>query len=418
MPCTHISNGAVAYPVRSATDRVNDRLTSRREVVETAHSNFFKDFPLLRFGFSVVVMLSISSLIGCYSANCCAVSPSGKSLDTKGDRSAVSAQERVNNGLCECAGLGERCGCLGYMVYGKNKNSDTQSEVQKCEATCCAVGKCTKPGGKRWKDTGDTKIYKWPEKHPETKKDQEQSVRKKRARKQYRREKAEAWPTCVGNYSAVDLAAMKPEEPNCNCCKGTRAAICSNTLLIWAIVLMSVCWCGLLSYELGTMDTNVFGATSEAGEPASDQDVTRFTEKLCEAKPDFFFNAKCYHTESRGSGKNRRTVTVVTHTARKKWTPMNGYHSVELSGQPLVPYRKWNGILQVKWRDFTGLFHTTECSKQVLEVRVAPVRVSFATGTFELAFAEDFSRFKAANNKDRNQDYHVDVTIEGPHIPF
>ena len=303
------------------------------------------------------------------------------------------------------------------MVYGKNKNSDTQSEVQKCEATCCAVGKCTKPGGKRWKDTGDTKIYKWPEKHPETKKDQEQSVRKKRARKQYKREKAEAWPTCVGNYSAADLAAMKPEEPNCNCCKGTRAAICSNTLLIWAIILLAGLWSLLLSYELGTMDTNVFGALEEAGEAASEQDVTRFTQMLIHAKPRFFFHARCYHTESTGSGKNRRTVTVVTHTATKQWNAGGvGYHSVELSGQPLVPYRKWNRSLQVRWRDFSGLFHTTECSKEVLEVRVAPVRLSFSTDTFELTFADDFSRFKAANKKDVSQEYHVNVTIEGPHI--
>ena len=186
----------------------------------TALSNFGKDFPAQSFMFSSLLWLSIATIIGCFSQNCCHISPPGKGLAID-NRGLGSVENRINNGLCNCAALGEKCGCLGYLEYGTNKNRDTQHKVLKCAATCCAVGECIKVNHdltrSKWGGPDDTTIFRWPEKKQGE--DQPQSVRLKQARKLYADRKAEYYPRCrVDNSTAMaTVSPVKERAPECKC---------------------------------------------------------------------------------------------------------------------------------------------------------------------------------------------------------
>mmetsp|Transcript_41689 Transcript_41689/g.77168 ORF Transcript_41689/g.77168 Transcript_41689/m.77168 type:complete len:549 (-) Transcript_41689:191-1837(-) len=413
-PRVKVFQFAVAAPVRPPSDILpTDKTQGTKQ--HFASSDMLEDFPRWRFLLSIIFWLSVWCWIGCYSQNCCNVSPPGTPLKMAegGMYSVNSARYDSNNGYCECAALGERCGCLGLMKYSDDKEKNPKKELQNCVATCCEQGECIGRDKslqhRPWTSPSDTYVFTSGTHDQGQKLSEKQRTRKTRA--DYKASEDDYFPTCT----IVDVEAPSDElkTPDCNCCeeRAGAASICSNNLVIGGIVLMVVGWVVLIGYEAYLFSSG-FGLAYLLDETVQDTELEAFTSKLCAALPSFVFTNKCSHF----GGDNE---TIVTHTARKTWVPrsLHRLQSTELSGLPLKAHRNigYQGpILAIPWRDIHGCSHITT-SGGVVEVRVPIPKVSFACEELDSEFSVAFEAFKnlESNKQDKDQDNYVVVMIDG-----
>jgi hypothetical protein len=178
---------------------------------------------------------------------------------------------------------------------------------------------------------------------------------------------------------------------------------------------MAFGWAAIVVTEKDEQAKNAFGAVAAMEDERPDTAVTTFTHALCTGTPGFRFHVECSHTTSTGSGKNRRTKTVVSHKTDSAWPPRGGVTVTEISGQPLVPSRAGFGGVQIPWVDFNGGKHVTSSRSGTVEVRFPEVRISLASQALEDKLARDFAAFKVEgkNNSDTTQRYWIEVFLPG-----
>ena len=265
-----------------------------------------------------------------------------------------------------------------------------------------------------WRGLKNSYTFKWPatKNGKDTGTPIEQDERDKKTRKAYTENKELYYPRCMlSNSTTAPEPPAKEHEPECACCKDTP---CSNGMIIWALALMSLGWAVCVVSENNEQGENVLGAVEAIENLARDEDIFTFTKTLCDATPHLHFYAECYHTVTTGSGKNKSTKRVVTHTGNKAWAPA-GLRSTELAGLPLRPERPFgpSGAVHIPWTDFNGRQHVTESSNGIVEVRAPELRISFATRELEDSFAASYASFKASNKKDTSQSYWIVTSLQG-----
>ena len=352
-------------------------------------SNVGRDFPCFSFFFSLCVWLSVAATIGCYSQRCCHVSLPGEGLvlrgrrsDDQGDLAQVHALR--NNGHCECAALGDECGCTKYKSTYTEGHHNKEREVKymhfRCDAPlCCATGVCAHDASEpqyTWEKIEDTRRYP---------SDAERQT-----------------PICVATADTDSAAA--PRTPNCNCCDSVKGW-CNNDMLICAFTMMAVGWVAMLCGDASrNLCDEIEAFEKDRGEKGSLEERSRM---LCDAPVALRFFAVCSHQEKR----DKKEEKVVTHKADEAYGHFlcEEVGAVPLRADPApVGGKGW----QVAWSDSAGSPHVTSSRRGLVELRTE-LRISWKTAEERARFLAAYHDFCANNKQDSNQEYWVEAQLAG-----
>jgi len=144
-----VHDGPLPDRYDATADDVAYRMTGWEAQRSTAGDNVWADMSRTRIVAFVTLLLSGLTMTMCYRQDCCHVPPVGKTLVIASSYDRHYGYRDDSGGSCECAELGERCGCLYFPEAG----------TYNCGEYCCKSGRCmgmTITGYGEWSGPRDT----------------------------------------------------------------------------------------------------------------------------------------------------------------------------------------------------------------------------------------------------------------------